>query len=150
VEENPFKDSRIRMKNGILIIFILLMACSKHEEPGFTSVAGNWLYSTPDGEVSVTFELAKTSTGGFIIQNQTMTINKVLYNSYAQLIGVNLPVIQQIEINANDILAIYPYEIAFNNCTVSSDFTTINVPAATYTWPWGTTNMLSSIKIVRQ
>ena len=139
------------MKNGLLLICLVVVGfSSKHKDPGFTSVEGKWTYTTPDSKVGVTFDLLKTPSGDLTIGNQTMTLDGTLYQSAAQITSVSLPSIQKIRINANDIVAIYPYNIEFNNCLVSTDFKTINVLSATYTWPWGTTNTLTVIKITRR
>ena len=138
------------MKNGLLLICLVALACSsKHKDPGFTSVEGKWTYTTPDSKVGVTFELVKTSSGDLTIQNQTMKLDGTLYQSAVLMTGVSLPAIQKIRINANDIVAVYPYNIEFDDCIVSSDFKTINVSSATYTWPWPTTHTLTVIKIRR-
>lgn len=139
------------MKNYLLLIFLLVMGCSsKHKDPGFTSVAGNWTYITPDAKVAITFELVKVTSDSVSIAKQTMKLDGTMYQSAAEITGVSLLTFQKIRINANDIIAVYPYSIEFDNCTVSSDFKTINVPSGTYTWPWGKTNALAGIKITRQ
>lgn len=140
----------IGMKKYLLLFFLLIAGCSsKHRDPGFTSVEGKWTYTTPDNKIAVTFELAKTSGNDLVIQNQTMKIDGTSYNSFGQIIAGVLPAIQKIRINANDAAAVYNYNIEFNNCSVSTDFKTIEVPTATYTWPWPTVNTLSSVKITR-
>ena len=138
------------MKRFLLLIFLCAAGCSsKHKDPGFTSVAGKWTYTTPDNKVAVTFELAKSASGDVSLQNQTMKLDGTQYESAAQMTGVNIPTIQKIRINANDIKAIYNYSIEFDNCTVSSDFKTISVDTANYIWPWGTNKPLADIVITR-
>ena len=91
-----------------------------------------------------------TSTTVFDIQNQTMKINEVVAKAEKQVVDFTASSIGKIRINANDAKAIYPYEIIFNTASLSSDFELINVPTATYTYPWGTTITLSNISIKRQ
>ena len=138
------------MKNLLLYILLILAAgCSKHKDPGFTSAAGKWAYSTPDSKIAVTFDLVMNSSGGLEIQNNTIKVDGTLYISAAQIAGVTLPSIQRIRINANDAKAVYNYNIDFITGTVSGDFKTITFATATYSWPWGTVNNLSSVSITR-
>jgi hypothetical protein len=125
-----------------------LSSCSKSSS-GPSSAEGSWTYTTPDGKMKVTFDLVKTSSGSLDIQNQSLTINGTAYNSEKIITGVALPLITSIRINANDAKAVYPYYILFLNGKVSSDFKKIDVPDGEYTYPWGTTNPLKTISIVR-
>ena len=138
------------MKNLLLFILLILAAsCSKHKDPGFTSAEGKWTYSTPDSKIAVTFELVKNSSGALEIQNQTIKVDGTAYLSASQIAGVALPSIQRIRINANDAKAVYNYSIDFITGTVSGDFKTITFATATYSWPWGTANNLTSVSITR-
>ena len=137
------------MKWIVLLCCVLAFACSKDKTPGFTSPAGKWMYTTPDGKIAVTFEVITTSTAVFDIQNQTLKINDVLAKAEKQVVDFTATSIGKIRINANDAKAIYPYEIIFNTASISSDFELINVPTATYTYPWGTTITLTNITIKR-
>ena len=132
-----------------LFCLILLAGCSDKKDPGLTSPEGKWGYTTPDGKIAVTFEVTKTSTDVFDIKNQTMKINDVSANAEKEVVGFTSTIIEKIRINANDTKATYPYNIVFNNGTISTDFKTISVPTTTYTYPWGTTVSLSSITITR-
>ncbi len=134
----------------IAILLLVLLACSKDKDPGFTSAEGKWKYVTSDGKIAVTFELVKIPSGGLDITNPTMKIDGTLYNAEKQISGVNLPVIGTIRINANDSKAVYPYNIIFNNGVVRSDFTKIEVPTGSYTFPWLTVKPLSAVIIERQ
>lgn len=139
------------MKSILLICLLALtFACSKDKDPGFTSAEGKWKYTTTDGKVAVTFDLVKTSTGGLDITSPTIKIDGTLYNAEKQISGVSLPVIGMIRINANDAKAIYPYNIIFNNGVVNNDFTKIEVPIGSYTFPWPTVKALSAVVIERQ
>jgi hypothetical protein len=131
-----------------LLSVCLISGCSKSSS-GPTSSEGAWTYTTPDGKIKVTFDLVKTSTGSLDIQNQTMMLNGTTVNAEKTITGITLPSISYIRINANDIKAVYPYDIVFNNGKVSSDFKHIDVPDGTYTYPWGTANTLKSVSIVR-
>ena len=136
----------------IIIASLLLVAwaCSKDKDPSFSSAEGKWKYTTPDSKVAVTFELVKTPSSGLDITSPIIKIDGTLYNAEKQISGVSLPVIGTIRINANDSKAVYPYNIIFNNGVVNSDFTKIEVPDATYTFPWPTVKALKSIVIERQ
>jgi hypothetical protein len=136
------------MRILLLLIGLIILGCSKHKDPGFTSAEGKWTYTTPDSKIGVTFELVKNGSG-LDIQNQTIKVDAVAYQSAGQITGVSLPAIQLVRINANDSKAVFNYNIEFDNGTVSSDFKIISVATATYTWPWGTTNTLTAIKITR-
>jgi hypothetical protein len=139
------------MKRIIIASLLLVaLACSKDKDPAFTSAEGKWKYTTPDGKIAVTFELAKTSTGGLMISSQTIQVDGVAFESANQIDGVSLPTIATIRINANDSKAIYPYNIIFKNGVVNSDFTKIEVPDATYTFPWPTVKALKTVVVERQ
>ena len=138
------------MKNLLLFIVVITAASGcKPKDPGFSSVEGKWAYSTPDTKIAVTFELMMNSSGALVIQNQTIKVDGTLYQSVSQIAGVIMPSIQRIRINANDAKAVYPYNIEFNNGTVSGDFKTITFSAAAYSWPWGTVLNLTSVSITR-
>jgi hypothetical protein len=137
------------MKNVMIVMMVVGMACSKHSDPGFTSAAGNWSYTSPDSEVTVTFELVKNASGGFDLQNPGIELNGVKYIAAAQLTRATLTTIQKIQINANDPKATYAYDVEFDNCTVSADFKTITVASGFYTWPNAHTHTLTSAKILR-
>ncbi len=136
------------MKKLLLFCLVITAGCSD-KDPGFTSPEGTWGYTTPDGKIAVTFEVTKTSTDVFDITNQTMKLDGALVNAEKEVIAFTSTTIEKIRINANDSKAIYPYNIVFNNATISSDFKTISVPTSTYTYPWGTTLTLSGITIGR-
>lgn len=131
-------------------LLLVALACSKDKDPGFTSAEGKWKYTTPDGKIEVTFELTKTSSGGLIISSQTINVDGVAFESANQIDGVSLPTIATIRINANDSKAVYPYNIIFKNSVVNSDFTKIEAPDATYTFPWPTVKALKAVVIERQ
>ena len=136
----------------LLIIVIYFVgaagACSKSSS-GPTSAEGKWIYTTPDGKITVNFDLVKTSSGSLDVQNQSLKINGAVYNSENEITGVSLPDIASIRINANDAKAVYPYSIKFLNGKVSGDFKRIDVADGEYTFPWGTTNALKNVSIVR-
>ncbi len=122
---------------NVLLITILVgvvCACSKSSS-GPTSAEGKWAYTTPDNKMSISFDLVKTASGSLDIQNSTIKIDGVAYNSAATISGVALPAIGLIRVNANDAKAVYPYDIRFTNGKVSGDFKKIDVPDAEYTLP---------------
>ena len=136
------------IKRLLLFCLVVLAACSS-KEPGLTSPEGKWSYTTPDGKIAVTFEVIKVSANVFDIQNQTMKLDGALVNAEKEVVAFTSTTIEKIRINANDTKAVYPYNIVFNTATISTDFKTINVPTATYTFPWGTTKSLADIVIQR-
>lgn len=139
------------MKRIIIASLLLVaLACSKDKDPGFTSAEGKWKYTTPDSKIAVTFELVKTPSGGLSVTTQTIKVDGVAFESASLIDGVSLPNISTIRINANDAKAVYPYNIIFKNGVVSSDFTKIEVPDATYTFPWPTVQALKTVIIERQ
>ena len=136
------------MKKLLLFCFVIAAACSSND-PDFTSPEGKWGYTTPDGKIAVIFEVTKTSSNVFDINNQTMKLDGTLVNAEKEVVAFTSTAIEKIRINANDSKAVYPYNIVFNNASISSDFKTISVPNTTYTYPWGTTLTLSGITIGR-
>jgi len=133
----------------ILIVFTACLSCKKDKDPGFNSPAGSWAYTTPDGTIAVTFDVVASSSG-FDVQNQTIKVNGVEARAERTVTAFTATTVQKIRINANDTKVTYPYDINFNNGTVSGDFKTINVAEATYIYPWGTTKNLANITISRK
>jgi len=137
---------------SIVVCLILagLTSCKDEDDPAFTSAEGKWTYTTPDSKIKIDFEITKNSSG---VVNQ---INGVTLNVDGTAVvpvtitdGVNLPAIASMRFSANDAKLVYPYAITFTQATVSADFTAIAVASAEYTFPWGTTQNLSSITIKR-
>lgn len=135
----------------IAILLLVALACSKDKDPGFSSAEGKWKYATPDGKIAVTFELAKTTSGGLTISSQPIIVDGIAFESANQIDGVSLPNIATIRIQANDAKAIYPFDIVFKNSVVNNDFTKIEAPDATYRIPpWQTVKTLKTVVIERQ
>lgn len=137
------------MRRLLLFLCIVLAGCSKHHDPGFTSVTGKWTYTTPDNKIAVTFELTKQVSGDVTIGNPTFKIDGTAYQSAAQISGVSLPAIQKIRLNTNDPGLSLDYNIEFDNGAISTDFKVINVPSASYSWTSGVPVTLTAIKITR-
>lgn len=133
----------------VLILFSFLMGC-KEEETGFTSLIGEWKYTTPDEKIEITFNIVGGETELLTIKNQTIKIEGSEGNANIQFSNITETSIDLIRINANDAALIYPYNIAFNNLSASPDFSTIAVESASYTYPWPNTITLSDIQIVRR
>ncbi|MEI9920636.1 MAG: hypothetical protein WDO14_17865 [Bacteroidota bacterium] len=132
-----------------LALIVLLNACKKDDDPKFSSAEGNWTYTTPDSKISVDFTLTKSGTT-WNVTNQTIRVDGTAGNAEVIFDGVNPPTISSLRINANDSKLTYDYSIEFTNGTVNSDFTKIEVPGATYTWPIDKTNNLTNISITRK
>ena len=142
---------RIMMKHIVIVglVVALVVGCKKDKDPGFTSPVGSWAYTTPDGNIGVTFDVV-TASGSFDIQNQAITVNGVVGKAEKTAEEFMQQTIKKIRINANDTKLVYSYDIVFNSCSISSDFKTITATNATYTYPSGTTNTLNNISIVRK
>jgi len=137
------------------ILFLALIAgfasCKKEDDaPKFTSAEGDWTYTTPDGKISVMFTIANGISGWSVTNAVIRVDGTAANNTHVEATGVNPPSIGYIRINSNDSKLTYPFPIDFENGTVSSDFTQINVPDASYTWPHDKTNVLTNITITRQ
>lgn len=128
---------------------LVCLACSKDDGPTFSSPEGNWAYSTPDGKITVTFEVIKSGTN-FDLKSQTITVDGTLCNAEKEVVSFTSTHFEKIRINANDAKVTYPFDIIFNSGSISSDFKTIEVPVATYTFPWGSTHDLADIQITRK
>ena len=133
----------------IALLFASLLSCKKDKDPGLSSPEGSWTYTTPDGKIGVTFDVVVASSG-FDVQNQAIRVNGVDGKAEKTVTAFTSTGFQKIRINANDSKLVSPYDINFNNGVVSGDFKTITVPTATYSYPYGTTNNLSSITITRK
>jgi hypothetical protein len=136
------------MNRLILLFCVVIMSCSD-KDPAPTELESKWSYTTPDLKMVVTFEVVRKSDDDFDIKNQTLTIDNVLANAEKEVVAFTRTTIEKIRINANDSKVVYPYSIEFKNATISTDFKTITVPFATYTYPWGTTNNLTNITLER-
>ncbi|HEY5691786.1 MAG TPA: hypothetical protein VIS49_10035 [Cyclobacteriaceae bacterium] len=139
----------MRFFGFLLTLFIFLIGC-KEEETGFTSLIGEWKYTTPDEKIEITFDIVGGGTELLTIKNHTIKIDGSEGNANIQFSNVTETSIDLIRINANDAGLIYPYNIAFNNLSASPDFTIIEVESASYTYPWPNTITLDDIQIVRR
>jgi hypothetical protein len=139
----------MRIFGYLLIIFTCFTAC-KEDETGFTSLIGNWSYTTPDEKIEVTFDIVGGDTELLEIQNQTIKVDGVDGMSNLQFDNITEASITLIRINANDAALVFPYNITFNNLSASPDFGTIDVEEATYTFPWQNIVTLNDIQIVRR
>lgn len=137
----------------IVVFFALgmLSGCSKESTPGPSSAEGKWTYTTPDGKITVDFELVKTTAGSVDLQNSAIVVNGTTSGLTAgQITGVSLPDIAMIRINANDATLVYPYSITFSTAKVTSDFNSIVAANVEYTYPWGTLKSLTTVTISRK
>ena len=133
-----------------LALVVLTTSCKKDDDaPKFTSAAGDWTYTTPDGKINVMFTIAN-GAAGWSVTNAAIRVDGVSGKAFVESTGVNPPTIDMITINANDAKLTYEFPVVFENGTVNSDFTQINVPDATYTWPHDKVNVLTNITITRQ
>ncbi len=134
-----------------LVAASLVFGCAKDTPaPVFTSADGTWTYTTPDKTISVDFELKTMTGGGLEVVTSSIKVNNVSGQAAGQLMGVALPNINEIKINANDVGLVYPFYISFINCTLNASFTQIAATDAEYSYPWGTTKTLTSITITRK
>jgi hypothetical protein len=136
---------------AFIVLLFSFSSCKKDKDPGLSSADGTWTYTTPDNKVSITFELVKSSTGAtYDVKNAKITVDgTVASDTFTQPDNLSAPTFSTLGFNANDAKLIYDYRITFTNATISDDFTKIEVSTAEYTFPWGTSNKLSNIVIVR-
>lgn len=136
---------------GFFIVLLLLTACAKDTPaPSFTSADGVWTYKTPDNNISVDFELKTTGGVLGIVNPATIKVGGTQGVAAALMSGVALPDIGNIRINANDADLVNNYNITFTTCSVNSTYTQITAVDVSYTYPWGTTNTLSNVTILRK
>jgi hypothetical protein len=133
---------------SLMSLVVLLGSCGK-DDPGFTSAAGTWTYTTPDGKIGIDFELKQDGTTWSVI-NEVIHVDGTTYKAAVQASGINPPAIGSIRINANDSKAIYAYFLLTTGGEVSGDFKEIKVPGVTYTWPHNQTNQLTDIVVSRK
>ncbi|HMJ68875.1 MAG TPA: hypothetical protein VK508_08270 [Cyclobacteriaceae bacterium] len=132
----------------LLSLVVLMGSCGK-DDPGFTSAAGTWTYTTPDGKIGVDFELKQDGTTWTVI-NQVIRVEGTTYKAEVMASGINPPAIGSIRINANDAKAVYAFFLLLSGATVSGDFKEIKVPDATYTWPHDKANQLTDVVVSRK
>jgi len=131
------------------IVGLSFNSCKKDDkDPGFSSAEGKWTYSTPDSKMSITFELAK-SANGYKVQNAKLMVDGTAAETVTIPGEIASPAFSTLRFSANDAKLVYDYSLTFNTATINSDFTEIEVSSAEYTFPWGTTNKLSGIIIIR-
>lgn len=136
-----------------VLVATAFWSCGKSDSepvPVYTSPDGIWTYTTPDKAIMVEFELKTSGSGVLEIVSASIEVSKQPGVAAGQLTNVDLPVIEQIRINANDAGLVVPYAITFNNCSISSTFNFISVADANYTYPWGQMKTLSGISITRK
>jgi len=134
-----------------MVALVILAGCAKDTPaPVFTSPDGTWTYTTPDQKISVDFELKTNSSSVLEILNCTIKVNNVPGAAAGTMTGVSLPDINDIKVNANDAGLVYPFYITFINCTINAGFTQIAATDAEYTYPWGSTNTLTSVTVTRK
>ncbi len=141
---------RIPMRSFCLFLLVLMAACSKEEDPGFTSLLGSWQYTTPDEKIVVTFDIVGGTSDVLAIQKQTIVVDGREGRAEVQANDIQETSIGSVRINANDAALTFPYSITFNKLTPNEDFTAIRVEEATYIFPWPTSNPLSNIEIMRK
>jgi hypothetical protein len=116
---------------------LALLGCGKKDAdplPTHTAPDGKWTYAVPGNRLKVEFELKTTGTVLEIL-NVTITLDQQAGMAAATITGVNLPVVDQIRINANDPVLVTNYSITFVNCTFSEDYNSIFVADAEYNYP---------------
>lgn len=135
----------------MMLVIGVLAGCAKDTPaPVFSSPDGTWTYTTPDSKISVDFELKTNSSNVLEILNCTIKVNNVSGEAAGTMSDISLPDVNEIKINANDIVLTYAYYIAFINCTFNAGFTQIAAANAEYTDSKSTTNTLSGVTITRK
>jgi len=142
--------SPMRKLVGIALILVVLLSCGKDKTepaPTYTSIDGIWTY-TIEG-IAVEFEL-KTVGDVLEIMNTSIVVDDVNGDAAGTLSGSDLPLIQQIRVNANDADLTYPYTVTFTDCMISTNFAIISAAKVEYTYPWGTFNTETGVTISRK
>jgi hypothetical protein len=138
------------MRLAIVGLCVVLLGCGKNNTdplPVHSTPDGTWTYTTPDKAMSVQFDL-KTTGSAVEILNTTIQLYTQSGIAAGQLSGINLPVVDQIRINANDPVIATNYSITFINCTFGEDYNFISVADVEYDYPIPKT--LQSISITRK
>lgn len=135
----------------LLVLVVVLGSCKKDEDPGFTSAAGDWTYTSPDGKITVNFTITESTATAFTFQSEsTMTVDGVTGKSAVDIEPPTGSSFVYIAINANDAGITYSYPVIFRNAMIGSDFKEILAATATYTWPHTKVNSLTNVTIVRR
>lgn len=135
---------------GIALILVVLLSCGKDKTepaPSYTSIDGIWTYTIE--EIAIEFELKMTGDVLEII-NTSIVVDEVTGDAAGALSGTDLPLIQQIKVNANDADLTYPYTVTFTDCMISPNFAFISAAKVEYTYPWGTFNTEAGVVISRK
>jgi hypothetical protein len=135
---------------AIAALCLVLLGCGKKDAdplPTHTTPDGTWTYSVPGNHMKVEFELKTTGTVLEIL-NTKITLDQQSGMAAGTITGVNLPVVDQIRINANDPVLITNYSITFVICTFSEDYNSIFVADAEYNYP--NVGTLQNISITRK
>ena len=141
------------MRIGFILMVFILFGCGS-DDPGFTSAVRDWTYTTPGGEIVVEFSFAGGDTEVLEVKNPKILvlIDGELKEGKAesQMVNLDLPNIESLRVNANDVDLVFPYNVRFESLTVGADFTKIQAAGGSFTYPWGTINTLENIEIVRK
>jgi hypothetical protein len=130
------------IKKNILRIALLCMvaSCKSEEEPSLKSLAGEWIYTFPDNEVSVTFKIAGTEFSSYYISSAVVKYGTLVQTS-GGLADKNAPCnvnrkgdkLLQFSFQLLPSQGSGSYSILFSDPVTNSSFTELAITKATYT-----------------
>ena len=112
-----------------ILIVLLSFACSKDDDPkALTSIAGNWVVATPDGETVINFRIGKDSNNEYTIESSSVRHNGGVNSQAidARIITASDTVIESITFRTDDFI------IRLLEASVNSDFTELQITNSTF------------------
>jgi hypothetical protein len=116
-------------KLACILIVLLSFACSKDDDPKpLTSIAGNWVVETPDGETVINFKIGKDSDNAYIVESSSVRHNGGVNSQPidARIITTSDTHIESITFRTDDFI------IRLLEVSVNSDFTQLQITNSTF------------------
>lgn len=136
---------------SVILFLVLAFACDKDDDPEkFTSINGYWVVRTPDDATTVTFRIVQDSDSEYAVDAVLVSHNGTNYDS--KPVEARIAVTSPTEIESITLIntdATIPFfVIRFQQITVNSDFTEMDIGISSFTID-GVINGFPMIKATR-
>jgi hypothetical protein len=110
-----------------ILVVLLSLGCSKDDPKPLTSIAGNWVVTTPDSETVINFRIGKDSNNEYIVESSSVRHNGGVNSQAidARIITTSDTQIESITFRTDDFI-IRLLEVSVNN-----DFTQLQITNST-------------------
>jgi hypothetical protein len=116
-------------KLTFILIVLLSFACNKDDDPkAFTSIAGNWVVTTPDSQTVINFRIGKDSNNEYIVESSSVRHNGGVNSQAidARIVAVSDTNIESITFRTDDFI------IRLLEVSVNSNFTELQITNSTF------------------